>query len=90
MKNKKSKAGSIPVEFTSYEEAADFWDTHDTADYPEVFETVDAKTELRKRHYEVEVDDDVIKFLKKKSHKLGVPISPLINDMLRKQISRIA
>jgi CopG antitoxin of type II toxin-antitoxin system len=31
----------IPEEFGSYEEAAEFWDTHDTSDYPENFVTVE-------------------------------------------------
>ena len=34
--------------------------THDTTDYPEVFQTVETQAELRRRHYEVEVDEDVI------------------------------
>jgi predicted transcriptional regulator len=31
----------IPEEFTSYEEAAEFWDSHDTTDYPDAFRTVE-------------------------------------------------
>ena len=30
----------IPEEFASREEAAEFWDAHDTTDYPDSFETV--------------------------------------------------
>lgn len=90
MKNKRKKVEPIPDEFASYEKAAEFWDTHDTTDYPDVFQTVDAQTELRKRHYEVEVDEDVIKVLKKKAHKLGVPISRLASEMLRRELSQVA
>lgn len=90
MKNKRKKVEPIPDEFASYEEAAEFWDTHDTTNYLDVFRTVDAQTELRKRHYEVEVDEDIIEVLKTKAHKRGVPISRLVSDMLRKQISRVA
>ena len=88
MKNKRKKFEPIPEEFTSYEEAAKFWDTHDTTDYPDVFKTVDVEAEFRKRHYEIEVEEDVIKVLKERSNKLGVSISRLASDMLRKQISR--
>ncbi|HEV7375566.1 MAG TPA: CopG family antitoxin [Pyrinomonadaceae bacterium] len=42
----------IPEEFASYEEAAEFWDTHDTTDYPNSFETVAIETELKCRRYE--------------------------------------
>lgn len=30
----------MPDEFRSYEEAGEFWDIHDTADYPNVFRAV--------------------------------------------------
>jgi hypothetical protein len=33
-----SKLDPLPDEFSSYEEAADFWSEHDTADYPDAFE----------------------------------------------------
>lgn len=90
MKSKRRKIEPIPDEFSSYEEAAEFWDTHDTTDYIDVFQTVDAQTELRKRHYEVEVDEDIIKVLKKKAHKRGVPLSQIVSGMLRKQLSQVA
>lgn len=90
MKNKRKKIESVPAEFASYEEAAEFWDTHDTTDYPDIFKTVEVQTELRKKHYEVEVDEDIIKVLKKKAQELGVPISRLISAMLRKELSQVA
>ena len=40
----------IPEEFASYEEAAAFWDSHSTADYPDAFRPVETVTELRGRH----------------------------------------
>lgn len=90
MKSKIKKVEPIPEEFSSYEEAGEFWDTHDTTDYLEAFQTVDAQTELRKRHYEVEIDEDVINVLKQKAHKLGIPISRLVSNMLRKGFSQVA
>ena len=37
---RKKPIDPIPEEFASYEEAAEFWDTHDTTDYPDAFRTV--------------------------------------------------
>jgi len=31
----KKKPDSIPETFNNYEEAAEFWDTHDTTEYPQ-------------------------------------------------------
>jgi len=38
--SKKKRIDPIPQEFTSYEQAAEFWDKHDTTHYPDTFRTV--------------------------------------------------
>ncbi|MDI6794148.1 MAG: CopG family antitoxin [bacterium] len=86
MRNTKKHIDPLPDEFAGYEEAAEFWDTHDTTDYPEAFQTVEVKAELRKRHYEVEIDEDVIKVLGKQAQTVGITVSRLATDMLRQQI----
>lgn len=58
MSDKQKQIDPIPEEFASYEEAAEFWDTHDTTDYPDSFETVSAQSELKRRRYEVEIDEE--------------------------------
>lgn len=90
MRNKKKLVDPIPEEFASYEEAAEFWDAHDTTDYPEAFKTVTVKTELRRRHYEVEVEATLMKVLRKRAQAKGVPTKRLVNDMLRRQLSLAA
>ena len=49
MSDKRKGVDPIPDEFASYEEAAEFWDTHDTADYAESFETVSVEREFKHR-----------------------------------------
>jgi hypothetical protein len=65
---KKKQIDPIPEEFASYEEAAEFWETHDTTDYPDTFRDVQIESELRKRRYEIEIDDDVVKVLQTQAH----------------------
>ncbi len=76
----------IPGEFASYEEAAEFWDTHDTTDYPEAFQTVNVQADIRKIRYEVEIEDDIIKIVAEKARERGVSISRLVSEMLRRQL----
>ncbi len=76
----------IPEEFDSYEEAAEFWDIHDTTDYPDEFVTVHIKTELRQRHFEVELDEDVVIRLRKLASKKGVAVRELASELLRDQL----
>jgi len=49
MKARQRSVDPIPEEFAGYEEAAEFWDTHDTTDYPDAFRTVDMIAEFRRR-----------------------------------------
>ena len=76
----------IPEEFASYEEAAEFWDTHDTTDYPESFETVSVEAELRHRRYEVEIDEETMKVLNEQAEKRGLPVSNVLSELLREKI----
>ena len=39
--SKEKPVAPIPEEFASHEEAAEFWDTNDTTDYPDAFRTVE-------------------------------------------------
>ncbi|MCB0061009.1 MAG: hypothetical protein KDE19_02795 [Caldilineaceae bacterium] len=76
----------IPEEFDSYEEAAEFWDTHDTADYPDDFVTMQINTELRQRHYVIELDEDVVVTLRKLANEKGIAVRQLASELLRDQL----
>ena len=84
--SKKKRVDPIPEEFSSYEEAAEFWDIHNTTDYPEAFRTVEVVTEFRGRHYEIEVEEDVFRMLKAQARKKGVTISRLASGLLRSRL----
>ncbi|MFQ5799611.1 MAG: CopG family antitoxin [Bacteroidota bacterium] len=87
MPNRGKRVDPIPNEFASYEEAAEFWDTHDTTDYPEAFQAVEVEdVELRRRRYEVELDEDVIRVLREKARQRDVSMSSLVSDILRQQL----
>ncbi len=84
---KKKRIDPIPEEFASYEEAAEFWDTHDTTDYPEAFHTVEAVVELKARHYEIEIEPDLVRALRSRARRKGVSLSHLAGDLLRRQLA---
>lgn len=86
MTDKPKVIDSIPEEFASYEEAAEFWDTHDTTDYPDSFETVAVQAELKSRRYKVEIDADLMPALSEQAHSRGVKVSNLVSDLLREKI----
>lgn len=84
---KKKNIDPIPEEFSSYEEAVAFWDTHDTTDYPEAFTTIPVKAELRRRRYDVEIEPELLGVLRKRAQKRKIPMKRLVNEMLRRQLA---
>ncbi len=84
MDSKKNE--SIPEAFANYEEATEFWDTHDTTDYLDDFETVEVNTKFRHRHFEIELAEDVIIALRRKAKRQGISLERLANDILREQV----
>jgi predicted HicB family RNase H-like nuclease len=77
----------IPENFSSVEEAINFWDTHDTTDYLDDFETITVETELQQRHFEIEIDEDLIPILSQKAQQQGVKINYLVNEIVRQALS---
>jgi len=89
MNDKHKQVDKIPEEFASLEEAAEFWEAHDTTDYPDSFETVKAEAKLEKRRFEVEIDADLMPELTEQAHSRGVQVSRLVSDLLRDKIHSI-
>ena len=79
----------LPDEFSSYEQAAEFWDSHDTTDYPEAFaeEPVEVRAAFRRRHFEVEVDEDLFGTLRERAREAGISVRRLVGDLLRQQLT---
>ena len=77
----------IPETFNSLEEAGEFWDTHDTMDYPDAFQTVEVTTERRNRYYEVEIDMTVAQALRDKARQQGVSANDLATKFIRQQLA---
>ena len=77
---------ALPEEFASYEEAAQFWESHDTTDYPDAFRTVKVVGTLRNRHYEIPVAPDLVRALQVRARKRRVSLGHLANDLLRQRL----
>ena len=66
------KLEKIPEEFKTYEEAADFWDTHDSTDYLDNLEEIELEVDIQKRHYLLEVDMQIAEILQESARKKGI------------------
>jgi hypothetical protein len=86
MSDKQKQIDLIPEEFSSLDQAAEFWDTHDTTDYPDNFDNVATQSELKRRRYEIEIDEELMISLASLAQSRGVAISELVSDMLKEKI----
>lgn len=79
----------LPDEFSSYEEAAEFWDHHDTTDYPDAFEAdpVELRADIRRRHFEIEVEEDLFGALRERARRSGTTVKGLVGELLRRQLT---
>lgn len=88
-KTRKQQAGKkrdpLPEHFASLEEAADFWDRHDSADYDEHFVDVNFEVDLKKRSLTVDgkLYDEVNAIAKKKRIPADKLVSRWIKEKLR-------
>jgi len=81
----------IPEHFATLEEAAEFWDTHDLADYWDLTEEVDFEVNLQRRRYLVSLDPDLARKLTAEAHVRGLSTETLVNlwlsDKLREAVT---
>ena len=90
MKKKDKKKVPIPDEFASYEEAGEFWDTHDTTDYHEAFVDADFEIDFQGRRFEIDIDEEVMELLKREAKRTHIPPGKLASRLLKKELTMIS
>ena len=76
----------LPDESATEDEVADFWDTHDTTDYADAFIDADVSFDIRRRRYEIEVQEDMFELLAKRAELLNKPVAKIVEDALRREL----
>ena len=87
MNKERNNAESLPEKFGSVREAADFWDTHDTAEFPDAFSDVEIDVQLQGSLFEIAIDEDVAELLAKESSRVHTPVNRLASKLLRRDLS---
>lgn len=93
MPRKKSKTASkkvrdpLPEHFNSLEEAAEFWDTHDSADYDEYFKDVEFEIDLKPRTHLVAIEGSLYDKVRAIAKKKRVATDKLVNRWLEEKAS---
>ena len=79
----------IPEQFATIEEAAEFWDSHDLADYWDLTEAVEFEVNLQRRRYLVAVDPELAEKLATEAHQRGLSTETLVNLWLSERLQQI-
>lgn len=74
----------------SYEEMAEFWDTHDLADFEEHLEAVDITFDPGIRRTEVGIDPELYTQLQSVAHARRISVQTLINLWLSQKLHETA
>ena len=82
--------GKIPI-FKSFEEEAEFWDTHDTEEFTDEFEPVEVKFARPLKHkwmLTIELDEETFNQMKKLAEGAGKEPSVLIRSWVLEHIKK--
>jgi hypothetical protein len=82
-----NKRDPLPERFDTIEEAADFWDTHDSADYEEYMRDVECQVNIKQRTYMISLDSDLYRKLRLIARERGVKPETLVNLWLQEKAS---
>ncbi len=75
--------------FLTYEEAAEWFDTHDMADYENQLTPVDVEFDLRENRNWVELDGEIAKYLRELAKAQHVSTRILVNEFLKEKLSSL-
>lgn len=81
------KRDPLPERFNTIEEAAEFWDTHDSADYEEYMRDVECQVNIKRRTYMISLDSNLYRKLRVIAKERGVQPETLVNLWLQEKAS---
>ena len=77
------------LDFGTYEEAAEWFDTHDMADYENLMQPVDFSFDLRKNRDWVELENDIARNVRELAKRQKIPTRRLVNELLRERLTSL-
>lgn len=84
------KRDPIPKHFGSVEEAAEFWDSHDLADYWDLTREAHFEVDIQRRAFLTALEPQLAKRLTDLARKQGVSTETLINVWLTEKLKEVA
>ena len=79
----------LPVDFGSEEAAAEFWDAHSITDYEESLEAASIVVAIKRRHFEIEVDEESFNAVCDFARRQRKPVKQLVSEIIKRQLTSI-
>lgn len=76
----------MPENFSSEEEASEFWNTHSIADYKDFLEPVDLEVAIKRRHFEIEIEETAFLALQAIAIKRHKPVKQIASEILKEKL----
>lgn len=90
MSENKKRRDPIPESFASIEEAAEFWDSHSTADYDDLMHDVHFDIEIQRRTFLVPIEGSIAKEITAIAKRKGLGLETLVNLWLKEKLTEKA
>ncbi|HEY6331924.1 MAG TPA: CopG family antitoxin [Blastocatellia bacterium] len=87
MARSKRQRDPIPDQFSSIEEAGEFWDSHDLGDYWDLTREAEFETDIQRRVFLTALAPELAKRLAECAHRQGVSTETLINVWLTEKLA---
>lgn len=86
-----NKKDHLPETFDTFEEMAEFWDTHDVTDYAEYLTPVEVTISAHPKHeYVLTLSDSLDTLLRKVQKAEGVSLNTLVNLWVQEKLHQYA
>jgi hypothetical protein len=80
---------TLPEEFETLEELAEFWDTHDVTDYADYLTPVECEVVAHPTHeYVITLSDTLDALMREVQNREGVSINTLINLWVQEKLQQ--
>jgi len=86
MSEDKKQRDPIPESFANIEEAADFWDSHSTADYDDLMCDVHFDVDIQRRTFLVPIESSIAKETAAIAKREGLGLETLVNLWLKEKL----
>ena len=90
MARSKKEREPIPEHFKSIEEAAEFWDSHDLADYWDLTSEAEFNVDIQRRVFLTALEPELARKLTDCARKQGISTETLINVWLSEKLAESA